>query len=180
MAEFFECITDKMAEFIKEQPLFFVASACAEGRVNVSPKGMDTFRILGPTLCGYLDLTGSGNETAAHIKNDGRLTFMFNSFGRQALIIRLFGQGRVLRPSHSEFNQYAAQFPVMHGCRQIILMDVSSTQTSCGYTVPQMELVAERQSLMKWSAGKSDAELQEYRNIKNTKSIDGLDTGLND
>ncbi|MBV1900232.1 MAG: pyridoxamine 5'-phosphate oxidase family protein, partial [Kordiimonadaceae bacterium] len=131
MAEFFDHITDKIAAFIAEQPMFFTGTACDSGRVNVSPKGMDTFRVLGPNLCGYLDLTGSGNETAAHIKNNGRLTFMFNSFSRTALIVRLYGKGRVLRPQHSDFATYEEKFPKLTGQRQIILMDVESTQTSC-------------------------------------------------
>lgn len=179
MAEFFDCITDKMAAFINEQPMFCVATACDSGRINLSPKGMDTFRVLGPNLCGYLDLTGSGNETAAHIHNDGRLTFMFNSFSRTALILRLYGKGRVIRPHHADWTDYAGEFPDLHGRRQIILMDVESTQESCGYAVPQMELVAERQTHTKFVAKQTREEIEAKQRERNTKSIDGFPSGLN-
>ncbi len=180
MAEFFDHISDKLADFIKEQPMFFTASACATGRINLSPKGMDTFRVLGPKLVGYLDLSGSGNETAAHIKNDGRLTFMFNSFSRNALILRLYGKGRVVRPHHEAYAGLAPHFPVLPGARQIILMDVESVQTSCGYAVPEMELKAERPTLIKWTTNKGEELIKDYQQQKNLISIDGFDTGLND
>jgi len=179
MAEFFEEITDKHAAFIAEQPMFFTATACAEGRINLSPKGMDCFRVLSPTLCGYLDMTGSGNETAAHIKNDGRITIMFNSFSRNALIYRIYGRGRVVRPQHADFDELQARFPDLPGARQIILIEVDSTQSSCGYAVPEMELKAERQTLKKYWEQKGD-ELEAYHANRNSKSIDGFDTGIAD
>ncbi|MBL4639274.1 MAG: pyridoxamine 5'-phosphate oxidase family protein [Kordiimonadaceae bacterium] len=180
MAEFFDHITDKIAEFIAEQPMFFTGTACDTGRVNVSPKGIDTFRVLGPNLCGYLDLTGSGNETAAHIKNDGRLTFMFNSFSRKALILRLYGKGRVLRPQHAEYSKFEGKFPSLVGQRQIILMDVESAQTSCGWAVPEMELKNERQTYAKAVEKMGGEILHGAQQEGNIKSIDGFETGLND
>jgi len=180
VAQFFDSITDKMAAFIEEQPMFCVATACSTGRVNLSPKGMDTFRVLGPNLCGYVDLTGSGNETAAHITNDGRITFMFNSFSRTALILRLYGKGRTVRPHHADFATLSASFPDLHGRRQIILMDVESTQESCGYAVPQMELVAERETHTKYVAKQTREEIEEKQKSRNHVSIDGFATGLND
>jgi predicted pyridoxine 5'-phosphate oxidase superfamily flavin-nucleotide-binding protein len=179
MAEFFDEITDKHAAFIAEQPMFFTATACAEGRINLSPKGMDSFRVLSPKLCGYLDVTGSGNETAAHIRNDGRITIMFNSFSRNALIYRIYGRGRVLRPHQAAFSELADSFPTLPGARQIILVDVESTQTSCGYGVPEMDLRAERQTLKKWADSKGE-DIAAYQREKNTRSIDGFDTGLTD
>ncbi len=179
MAEFFEEITDKHAAFIAEQPMFFTATACSEGRINLSPKGMDCFRVLSPKLCGYLDMTGSGNETAAHIKNDGRITIMFNSFSRNALIYRIYGRGRVVRPQHPEFGRVRGRFPDLPGMRQIVLIDVDSTQTSCGYAVPEMELKAERQTLKKYWEQKG-GELDDYHARRNSKSIDGFDTGIAD
>lgn len=179
MAEFFEEITAKHAAFIAEQPVFFTATACAEGRINLSPKGMDCFRVLSPTLCGYLDMTGSGNETAAHIKNDGRITIMFNSFSRNALIYRIYGRGRVVRPQHPDFDELKAQFPDLPGARQIILIEVESTQSSCGYAVPEMELKAERQTLKKYWEQK-EGELDTYHATRNSISIDGFDTGIAD
>ncbi|WP_417450704.1 pyridoxamine 5'-phosphate oxidase family protein [Kordiimonas sp.] len=180
MADFTDHITEKHAAFIDEQPMFFTATACAEGRINLSPKGMDSFRVLGPNLCGYLDVTGSGNETSAHIKNDGRITVMFNSFTRNALILRLYGRGRVVRPHHAEFSELVSRFPELPGARQVILIDVETVQTSCGYGVPEMELKAERQTLKKWAAGKGDDGINAYQQKNNVKSIDGFDSGLMD
>jgi len=181
MADFFDTISDKHAAFIAAQPMFFTATACATGRINLSPKGMDTFRVLGPKLCGYLDLTGSGNETAAHLKADGRMTIMFNSFTRNPLIMRLYGKGRVVRPHHEEFATLAPHFPTdMPGTRQIILLDVESLQTSCGYAVPEMELKAERRALVKWAESKGEEALEESRRSRNIVSIDGFPTGLMD
>lgn len=179
MADFNDHITDKLKDFIEEQPMFFTATACAEGRINLSPKGMDSFRVLSPTLCGYLDVTGSGNETSAHIRNDGRLTIMFNSFTRNALIYRLYGKGRVVRPHHKDYDELKKNFPDLPGARQIILLEVESTQTSCGYGVPEMELKAERQTLKKWAEKKGD-DITAYQVKNNTVSIDGFDAGLND
>lgn len=127
--------------------MFFTATACSKGRINLSPKGNDSFRVLSPNLCGYLDLGGSGNETAAHIKNDGRLTIMFNSFSRNALIYRLYGKGRVVRPHHDEYDELRAKFPSGILARQIILLEVESTQTSCGYAVPIAEEMRDRDTL---------------------------------
>ncbi|WP_286830658.1 MULTISPECIES: pyridoxamine 5'-phosphate oxidase family protein [Kordiimonas] len=180
MADFFDHITDKHKAFVEDQPMFFTATACAEGRINLSPKGMDCFRVLGPKLCGYLDMTGSGNETSAHIRNDGRITLMFNSFTRNALIYRVYGRGRVVRPHHPEFAELKPQFPDLPGARQIILVDVESTQTSCGYAVPEMELVAERQTLKKFAEARGEDGIRDYQQQKNLVSIDGFETGLND
>ena len=175
MAEFFDHITEKHAAFIKEQPVFFAATACDTGRINLSPKGMDTFRVLGPNLCGYLDLTGSGNETAIHIERDGRLTFMFNSFTRKALIYRLYGRGEVVEKGSEKWEDLKDQFPTdIPGARQLILMHVESTQTSCGYAVPEMEMVKERQTLVNWADKKGDKALEDYRVTNNQKSIDGF------
>lgn len=180
MSDFFDKITDKHAEFISAQPMFFTATACAEGRINLSPKGMDSFRVLSPNLCGYIDATGSGNETSAHIKNDGRITVMFNSFSRNALIYRIYGKGRVVRPGHADYDGLAAQFPSREGSRQIILIEVESTQTSCGWGVPEMAIMGERNTMRKWVDGKGPDGVIEYQQTRNTVSIDGLDTGIND
>ena len=180
MAEFFDKITDKHAKFIAAQAMFFTATACAEGRINLSPKGMDSFRVLSPNLCGYIDATGSGNETSAHIKNDGRITVMFNSFSRNALIYRIYGKGRVVRPSHADYAGLAAQFPTREGSRQIILIEVESTQTSCGWGVPEMAIMGERDTMQKWVDSKSPEDVVEYQKTRNSVSIDGLDTGIND
>ncbi len=178
MAEFFDHIPEKLQAFIAEQKLFFIATAAATGRISLSPKGMDTFRCLGPHQAAYLDLTGSGNETAAYLKADGRATIMFCSFDHRALILRLYGKGRAVRPGASEWNALIGKFPETPGARQIMLFDINSVQTSCGYAVPEYELKQERQILRKWAGNKSPEELTDYQRQKNAVSIDGFDTGL--
>ncbi|MCJ9427663.1 pyridoxamine 5'-phosphate oxidase family protein [Kordiimonas marina] len=178
MADFTDHITEKHAAFIEAQPMFFTATAASDGRINLSPKGMDCFRVLGPNLCGYLDVTGSGNETSAHLIRDGRITVMFNSFSRNPLILRLYGHGRVVRPGTEAYDEMKGTFPEIPGARQIILIEVDSVQTSCGYAVPEMELKGERQTLKKWAVSKGPEGLQAYRLEKNARSIDGFDTGL--
>jgi Pyridoxamine 5'-phosphate oxidase len=180
LADFFDHITEKHADFIADQPMFFTATAAEGARINLSPKGMDCFRVLSPTLCGYLDVTGSGNETSAHLKHDGRITLMFNSFTRNAMIYRIYGRGRVVRKGSNEYAQLVGEFTELPGARQIILIGVESTQTSCGYAVPEMELKSERQTLKKWAEKKGADGVRLYQTDRNTVSIDGLDTGLND
>lgn len=180
MADFFDHITDEHAEFLTAQPVFFTATAAEGARINLSPKGMDCFRVLSPNLCGYLDVTGSGNETSTHLKHDGRITLMFNSFTRNALIYRIYGKGRVARKGSDEYARLIEQFEELPGARQIILVEVESTQTSCGYAVPEMELKAERQTLKKWAEKKGEEAIVEYQATRNAVSIDGLNTGLND
>ncbi len=177
MAEFFESIPDKLAAFIAEQPVFFVATATVDSRVNLSPKGMDSFRVLGPNRVAYLDLTGSGNETAAHLQHDGRITVMFCSFTRNPLILRLYGRGTAIAPGDGEWDALAGQFPDYPGARQIISITVESVLTSCGYGVPEMDLVRARPTLAKWAEAKGKEGLDDYRRDNNTKSIDGLEIG---
>ena len=178
MAAFFSQLDDKLTAFIREQHMYFVASANREGRINLSPKGMDSFRVFSPTRVGYLDLTGSGAETAAHILSDGRVTVMFCSFAAKPLILRLYGRGEIVRPGDSQWDSLSKEFPAYPGTRQIILLNLESLQTSCGFAVPRYELVEERQMLIEWSAKKGDDGLVEYRNKKNRISIDGLPTGF--
>ncbi|RMF11706.1 MAG: pyridoxamine 5'-phosphate oxidase family protein [Alphaproteobacteria bacterium] len=174
MAEFYDEIPDKLAVFIEQQPIFFVATAAAGGRINLSPKGMDSFRVLGTRQVAYLDLTGSGNETAAHLQHDGRITVMFCSFSRNPLILRLYGHGTTVQAGSERWNRLAPQFPDYPGARQIIVIDVVSVQTSCGYGVPEMKLIRERPTLAKWAEAKGEDGLAEYRRKNNAVSIDGL------
>lgn len=178
MPDFHDHITDKLAGFIAEQPMFFVATATADSRINLSPKGMDTFRVLDANTVCYLDMTGSGNETAAHIKHDGRITLMFNSFARNALILRLYGRGRVARPGTPDFEAHIGRFDPQVGIRQIIFVDVETVQTSCGYGVPEMALVRPRPALSKWAENKGADGIRDYWGEKNVTSIDGLETGI--
>ncbi len=178
MAEFFDHIPENLQRFIAEQKMFFIATAAATGRISLSPKGMDTFRCLGARQAAYLDLTGSGNETAAYLKADGRATIMFCSFDQRALILRLYGHGRAVQPGDAEWDGLIGNFPAIPGTRQIMLFDINSVQTSCGYAVPEYELKQERQILVQWAQKKTPDELETYRSSKNSVSIDGFDTGL--
>ena len=177
MAEFFPSLEPAHEELLTMAPLFFVATAAAEGRVNLSPKGLDTLRVLSPTRLAYLDLTGSGNETAAHILQCNRITLMVCSFTRSAMILRIYGKARSVQPGDDEWDALLAQFPEIPGTRQIFVIEVETVQTSCGYAVPQMELVAHRQTLVKWAEAKTPQELQEYRTKNNLTSIDSYPTG---
>lgn len=178
MADFFENLNEEHITFIKKQKIFFTASAPNEGRVNLSPKGMESFVCLNNKQVAYLDVVGSGNETAAHIKQNGRLTIMLCSFDKQPLIMRLYGRGEVVQPNDKLWLELSMHFPHYKGARQIIILHIDSLQTSCGYGVPVMDFVKERPTLIKWAEGKTDEELKQYQIKKNAKSIDGLDTGL--
>ncbi len=177
MAKFTETLSDSIIEFIQEQKMFFTGTAPANGRVNVSPKGMDTFRVLNEKEVAYLDLTGSGNETAGHINENSRLTFMFCSFTEKPLILRLYGKGEVIKPESKQWEVYATLFPQITGTRQIIKMNIESVQTSCGFAVPFYEFKSERNVLADWAEKKGEDELGKYRDQKNTLTIDGKPTG---
>jgi hypothetical protein len=178
MSKFYPAIDDQFRDFIDEQKMFFTASAPMNGRVNVSPKGMDTFRVLGTNEVAYLDLTGSGNETAAHVKENGRITFMFCSFGRQPVIMRLYTTARVVQKDDDGWDELVSLFPELPGTRQIFVAHVDALQTSCGYGVPEYDIKRERPTLQQWSVMQGDEGMAEYWETYNTKSIDGLATGL--
>ncbi|MEM8937281.1 MAG: pyridoxamine 5'-phosphate oxidase family protein [Pseudomonadota bacterium] len=178
MADFYDQLNDELTAFIGAQSMFFVATAAPSGRINLSPKGLDTFCVLDPKTCAYLDLTGSGNETAAHIKHDGRMTIMFNSFDKKPLILRLYGNGRVAGKETADFKANIDRFPETPGVRQIIFIDVETVQTSCGYAVPEMTLVKPRPVLERWATAKGPTGIVDYQRENNLTSIDGLDTGL--
>ncbi|MEP3723703.1 MAG: pyridoxamine 5'-phosphate oxidase family protein, partial [Parasphingorhabdus sp.] len=148
MAEFFNALNDDHIAFIAKQPMFFVATAAADSRINLSPKGYDAFRVLGPDRVAYLDLGGSGNETHAHLIADGRITIMFNNFANPALIMRLYGTGKPVLPQDAGWDELAAHFDILPGTRQIFDITLDNVQTSCGWGVPQMEMKAERETLV--------------------------------
>lgn len=174
MAKFYSELNKALISFIEEQKIFFTATAPQEGRINLSPKGADTFRCLNPKTVAYLDLTGSGNETAAHLTENGRMTIMFCSFSEQPLILRLYGQGRVIRLREQAWNDFYSFFEPFPGERQIIVLDIHSVQTSCGYGVPIYELKDQRQTIRQWAQKKGKEGIVAYWQEKNQKSIDGL------
>ena len=178
MAEQFEKLDDRLKAFIRQQHLYFVGTAGAQGFVNVSPKGMDSFRILDDTTVAWLNLTGSGNETAAHVLENGRMTVMFCSFDKQPLIMRLYGQAVTVHPRDERWGELSELFPAYMGARQIFILDVELVQTSCGYAVPYYELQGERPTLSKWAENHGEAGIQDYWAQKNMKSLNDKDTGI--
>lgn len=178
MSKFYKQLDEKLKKFIHEQHIFFTATGTDAGRINLSPKGMDTFRILSDTQVGFLSVTGSGNETAAHLKSDGRITIMMCSFTKSPLIFRIYGHGTCIYPQDQEWGQYSTKFELLSGTRQIFIIDIQSIQTSCGYSIPFYDYVGERDALLKWSEQKGTEGVKEYWRKKNQSSIDGLDTGL--
>jgi hypothetical protein len=176
MGKAISSITDDLATFIREQPLFFVATAplSRDGHVNLSPKGLDTFRLLGDDRVAYLDLTGSGNETAAHLAENGRITFMFCAFSGAPRILRLHGSGWVVVRDSERWAELRPLFREVPGVRQIIEAAITRVATSCGFGVPLLDLVGQRDTLPRWAETKGPEMLARYRREKNTTSIDGL------
>lgn len=177
MADFFDALDPKHVAMIENQPMFFVATAAADGRINLSPKGYDAFRVLSPSRVAYLDLGGSGNETHAHVIADqvdaGRITLMFCNFQRPALILRIYGKAAPVLPQDEGWEELAAQFTLLPGTRQIFDIAVESVQTSCGWGVPFMSFEAERPTLLK-SHRQADPEEWKATRAARTTSIDGL------
>ncbi|MEH2312202.1 MAG: pyridoxamine 5'-phosphate oxidase family protein [Nostoc sp.] len=182
MSKFFDCITDELQDFIAAQHLFFVGSAplSPTGHVNLSPKGLGCFCILSPNRVGYVDLTGSGNETSAHLQENGRITFMFCAFEEPACILRLYGQGKTILPSSPNWDSLYSLFLPIPGARQIIVADIEQVQTSCGFGVPLYEYRGERQTLVNWASKKGEEGVREFQQKRNLVSIDGLPTPLSE
>lgn len=174
--EFTDHLTADHIAMIERQAVFFVATAAAEGRINLSPKGLaETFRVLAPNRVAYLDLGGSGNETHAHLAADGRITVMMCNFEQPALILRIYGTGRPVLPQDAEWAELAAHFELLPGTRQIFDIAVNSVQTSCGWGVPLMHVDKERETLVKYHR-QSDPEKWVEKLAGRTRSIDGLPT----
>ena len=176
MGRILATLDDVAIEFIKAQSMFFVASAplAADGHINLSPKGLDSFRILSPGKVAYLDLTGSGIETVAHLKENGRIVLMFCAVQGAPNILRLYGRGRVIEPAQAEYNALAPRFPVYESARSIIVVELDRVSDSCGYGVPTMKFEGERQQLLKWARHKGPAGVKEYQQEMNRRSVDGL------
>lgn len=176
MGKVAECIDEATQEFIAAQHMYFVASApSAGGHVNVSPKGpADTFRVIDDRTVAYLDLTGSGAETAAHLRDNGRITIMFCAFTGAPNILRLFGTGRVVEAGSDEYDALVAQFPAHPGARAVMVVNVQRVQSSCGFAVPYYDFAGDRDLLDAWAGARSEERLRDYRNTKNATSIDGL------
>jgi len=174
----FQEIGEDLRVFIRRQKIFFVATAAPDGRVNVSPKGMDTLCVLDKNRVAWLNLTGSGNETAAHLLENNRMTLMFCAFEGEPLILRLYGQTSAVHPRDKDWEQLFALFPKITGARQIFDMRVDLVQTSCGAGVPYFDFVGERNALINWAEKKGPAGLEDYWREKNRISLDGKPTGI--
>ena len=178
MAKQLDHITTALQEFINQQKIFFVGTARTEGRVNVSPKGIDSFRVLDSNRVIWLNLTGSGNETAAHLLESDRMTIMFCAFEGNPLILRLYGKAKTYHNREEEFQKYIDLFPNKIGTRQIIEMEVDLVQTSCGFGVPIMAFKEERTMLDTWAEKKGKEGIIEYWKTRNSTSIDGYPTNI--
>lgn len=178
MAQQYTEISEKIKDFIEAQKMFFVATATADSRVNLSPKGMDSLRVLGPNRVIWLNVTGSGNETAAHVQENPRMTIMLNAFEGNPMILRLYGTARAVHMNDADWDELFANFDPLPGARQIFDLDVDLVQTSCGMSVPFYDFAGERDQLKKWAVKKEDKGVQDYWVEKNQHSIDGLPTGI--
>ncbi|MBO6514956.1 MAG: pyridoxamine 5'-phosphate oxidase family protein [Bacteroidia bacterium] len=178
MGKISEALSPFHKDFILKQKMFFVATAPKGGLINLSPKGLDSFRILDDTSVLWLNLTGSGNETAAHLLEDSRMTIMMNAFEGPPMILRLYGQARSIHPRDDEWLQYITMFEPSLAARQLILLKVEKVMTSCGFGVPLMEYQGDREQLPKWADKKGEEGVQAYWREKNTVSLDGKPTGL--
>jgi hypothetical protein len=173
-------ISPQQREFIEKQRMFFVATAplSAEGHVNLSPKGMDCFRVLSPTRVAYLDIIGSGNETSAHALENGRITFMFCAFEGEPLILRLYGKASTILPGGAEWDELIPLFKPLPAARQIIVAEIYGVKSSCGFGVPLMDYVGERDHVEKWVAKKGAEGLAQFQREYSLQSVDGLATPL--
>lgn len=180
MGKFFEHINDHHKEFIKKQKIFFVATAplSKDGHINLSPKGMDCFRVLSNHTVAYMDLVSSGNETSAHTLENGRITFMFCSFDGPPNILRLYGKGYTVLRETKKWDELSPLFTILPSTRQLIVADIHKVQTSCGFGVPLYEYVGEREQHHLWAERKGPEGIQQYKIDNNLVSMDGLPTVL--
>lgn len=178
MSNQFSELNENLIDFIDQQKLFFVATAGTDGRINISPKGMDSLRVLTPKKIAWLNLTGSGNETAAHVLEMNRITLMFCSFAGKPMILRLYGKATTLHPRDNEWNHYLEMFPPHPGARQIFIVEIEMALTSCGFAVPLLEYVEDRSTLIQWTEKAGEEGIKKYQHDKNLVSIDGKPTNL--
>lgn len=178
MAKFYNKITSRVQKFIENQHIFFVATAPENGRINLSPKGMDSLRVIEENRLIWLNVTGSGNETSAHILENNRMTIMLCSFEGAPNILRIYGNAKEVTPKDENWDELTSLLPIIPGARQIFDVSVESVQTSCGMSIPLYEFKGERDALNKWANEKGKEGIEEYWQEKNTKSIDGLPTRI--
>lgn len=171
-------IPDRLLDFIEDQKLFFVGTATNDSRVNISPKGMDSLKVLNNNRVIWLNVTGSGNETSAHVQESPRMTVMFAAFEGKPMILRLYGQAKVIHKNDSEWQDLFAHFKSIPGARQIFDLSIDLVQTSCGMGVPFFDYSEEREQLEDWAIKKGDEGIKDYWLQKNELSIDGIKTSI--
>lgn len=180
MAVKFDSINKVHKEFIEQQKMFFIGSAGAEGYINVSPKGMDTFKIIDENTVVWLNHTGSGNETSAHVQENGRMTIMFNSFDKAPMILKLYGKAKVIHEKDDEWEEMSSYFDAFVGARQFFEMHVELVLTSCGFGVPQYKYIGERNKLQKWANKVGREGMAEFWKENNQVTLDGVETKVLD
>jgi hypothetical protein len=178
MGQRYSELSQELIQFIWKQQMFFVATAPADGYVNLSPKGLDSLRVLDPHTVAWLNVTGSGNESAAHVLENGRMTIMFCAFEGKPMILRLYGQARVVHQRDAEWDALFVSFDGLAGARQIFVLNIELVQTSCGMGVPLFDYHGQRQQLVEWAEKKGPDGLEEYWERKNQVSLDGKPTGI--
>ena len=178
MGQQYSEISDRNIQFIKEQKIYFVGTATKDSRVNISPKGMDSFKVLGPNRVIWHNVTGSGNETSAHIQTDSRMTIMFLAFDGSPNILRLYGHAKVIHRNDVEWNELSAHFTLLPGTRQIFDLSVDIVQNSCGMSVPFYSYNEDREQLKDWAIKKGEHGIEKYWEKKNQKSLDGLESNI--
>lgn len=178
MATFYDTLEPQLIDFIARQQLYFVATAAPSGRVNMSPKGLDTFKVFGPNRVAWLNGTGSGNETAAHVSIDPRMTLMFCSFEAKPWILRIYGQARMVQPGDPDWDVLLAEFPELPGARQVFDVAIDEVMTACGFGVPLYSYEGQRDLLPNYAINKGPDGLRDYQRRKNAVSIDGFDAHL--
>lgn len=178
MGKQYAAISETLQNFIKAQKLYFVATAARDGRVNVSPKGLDTLRVMDERTVVWLNLTGSGNETAAHLRDSNRMTLMFCDMVERPMILRLYGSATTIHPRDAAWQRYASMFESFISARQMFEMRIDLVQTSCGFGVPLFDYKGDRDTLLTWADNQGRDGIKKYWKEKNVKSIDGKDTGI--
>jgi hypothetical protein len=178
MGEKYERLSERLIEFIEKQQLYFVGTATARSRVNISPKGMDSLRVLDEKRVIWLNLTGSSNESSAHVQENPRMTIMFAAFEGRPMILRLYGQARVVHQNDPDWSDLYSHFPPLPGARQIFDLSIELVQTSCGMAVPLFEYAEDRRQLSNWANKKGESRIREYWEAKNQLSLDGQPTHI--
>lgn len=174
----YESLSDSLIKFIGQQHIFFVGTAAQDGRVNISPKGMDSLRVLGPNRIVWRNLTGSGNETAGHLQRINRITLMWCGFEKVPMILRAYGTAKTLHARDPEFGDFNSEFPESPGARQIYDVSIELVQKSCGFAVPFMDYAGDRDVLVDWANEKGPEGVQTYWKDRNQETIDGMPTGI--